>query len=293
MIGVLKLVAAFPLPAARGIGRFIGFVFGRVIRHHRDDAFLQLERSLPELSPSECKRIINSMYTLQGINTLEMIWYSMRGLKKLENTIELEGREHLEEALKRGKGALLLSAHFGNYELSAMAVSIHGYKLSPVVKTIRNKTVNEVIQQLRDHEGLTFLPSKNAYRDCLKVLRKNELVGMIIDQNMTRDEGIFIDFFGKQACSSPGLAFMAAQSKAPVVPIFIYRTPDGGFRQKLFPLIEPPADRKPETIHAATQAYNKLVEDVIRETPEEWIWMHRRWKTIPLEGDSLVVRAKD
>ena len=293
LIGILKFIAALPLPVVQGIGRFVGFVFGRVLRHHRTDAFLQLERSMPELSPKECTRIINSMYSLQGVNMLEMLWYSLRGKETIADGVKFEGLEHYEEAMARGKGVLWLSAHFNNYELIPMAASTFGCKLSTVVKRIKNETINEVVEVLRNHEGLTFLPSKNAYKDCLKALRRNESVGMIIDQNMTRDEGVFIDFFGKPACSSPGLAYMAAQSKAPILPAFIHRNPNGTFVIKVLPLIDPPTDRKPETIHAATQQYNKLVEDVIRESPEHWIWMHRRWKTVPQEGDSLVERAKD
>ena len=293
VLGVLiKFVAWLPLPVVHGLGRFIGFLFGRVARHHRVEAFAQLERSMPELSPSEVKRIINTMYRYQGVNGVEMIWYSTRGLETVDAAVEVEGMEHFEAARERGKGVLALTGHVGNYELMPMATATKGYKISAVVKRIKNEAVNEVVEALRSHDGLTFLSTKNVYKDCLKALRRNEIVGMIIDQNMTREEGVFVDFFGEPACTTPGLAYMSAQSRAPVVPAFIYRKPGGGFVLRIHPLMEPPADRSPSATHEATQRYTQAVEDAVRAAPEQWIWMHRRWKTRPTEGAEGVERFK-
>ncbi len=293
LTALIKFVSIQPLPMVRGCGRVVGFVFGDVLRHHRDDAMEALERSMPALSPRACKRIVRDMYRLQGINFMEFIWYASHGIDTVAQAVEVVGMEHVDKAMERGKGVLVLTAHVGNFELMPMASVAFGHTLSVIVKRIKNDAVNQVIENLRTHEGLTFLSTKHAYRDCLKALRRNEIVGMIIDQNMTRNEGVFVDFFGKPACTSPGLAFMAAQSQAPVVPAFIYRKPDGSYRLKVHPMLEPPADRKPETIHAATQLYTKVIEDAVREAPEQWIWMHRRWKTKQLEGLSGKMRAKD
>jgi KDO2-lipid IV(A) lauroyltransferase len=292
LTALIKFISIQPLPMVRGFGRFVGFIFGGVLRHHRDDAMQALERSMPELSPRACKRIIRDMYRLQGINFMEFFWYASRGLDTVADAVEIDGMEHVEKALERGKGVLVLTAHVGNFELMPMASVALGHKLSIIVKRIKNESVNQVIENLRTHEGLTFLSTKHAYRDCLKALRRNEIVGMIIDQNMTRNEGVFVDFFGKPACTSPGLAFMAAQSQAPVVPAFIYRKPDGSYHLQVHPPLDPPADRKPETVHAATQLYTKVIEDAVRKAPEQWIWMHRRWKTKQLDGQSGMERHK-
>ncbi|QBG46532.1 hypothetical protein EGM51_03635 [Verrucomicrobia bacterium S94] len=289
---LLWLVGILPLFMVRGLGVFIGFIFGSVIRHHRADAFQALELSIPELSAAERRKTVNTMYRLQGIHFVEFIWYSMKGLDEVNRAVEIEGREHADEAFKRGKGVIALTAHIGCFELMPMATAAQGYKLSTIVKKIKNEAVNEVIEKLRSHKGLTFLASRNAYRDCLKALRRNEAVGMIIDQNMTRQQGIFSDFFGRPACTSPGLAYMAAQSQAPVVPVFIYRKPDGTFRLKIQPMLEPPADRSDEAVFAATQQYNDIIEAAVREAPEQWIWMHRRWNTKPLEGLEIKRRQK-
>ena len=289
---LLWLVGIMPLFMVRGLGAFVGFVFGNVVRHHRGDAFAALERSIPELTAAERKKTINTMYRLQGIHFIEFIWYSMKGLQRVEQAVEIEGKEYAEEALERGKGLIALTAHIGCFELMPMATAALGYKLSTIVKKIKDEAVNDVIEKLRTHEGLTFLSTRNAYRDCLKALRRNEAVGMIIDQNMTRDQGVFVDFFGKPACTSPGLAYMAAQSQAPIVPVFIYRKPDGNFRLKIHPMIEPPPDRSSEAVLEATQHYNHVIEGAVREAPEQWIWMHRRWNTKQVEGVDTTTRQK-
>ena len=184
---LLKLISILPLPMVQGLGRFIGFVFGRLMRHHRTDAFEALERSLPDLSPSARARVINAMYRYQGINFVEMIWYSFKGLERVDQVVEVDGMENYELALERGKGVLILTAHVGNFEMVPMAAAANGLKLSVIVKRIKNDQVNEVIEKLRNHKGVTFLATKNTYRDCLKALRRNEGVGMVIDQNMTRE----------------------------------------------------------------------------------------------------------
>lgn len=289
---LIKMISIMPLPMVRGLGLVVGFVFGNIIRRHRTEALVALERSIPELSPRECKRIINTMYHLQGINFTELIWYSKKGPGALRKVVEVENEEYITEALARGKGVLALTAHFGNFELLTMSTAALGHKMTVIVKPIKTPAVDEVMTELRDHEGLTFLDRDHAYRDCLKALRRNEFVGMIIDQNMTRDSGIFVDFFGKPACTSPGLAYMSAQSKAPVLPVFIYKKSDGRFLLKVQRPIDPPEDRSPESIRDATQLYTKVIEDAVRKDPVQWIWMHLRWKTTQI-GEPVASGVED
>jgi KDO2-lipid IV(A) lauroyltransferase len=106
----------------------------------------------------------------------------------------------------------------------------------------------------------------------------------MLDQNMTRTEGVFVDFFGRPACTTPGLAYLAAQSQAPVVPIFLLRNPDHRHTFRVLPVIDPPPDRQPDTMREYTQRYTAVLEGVIREHPDQWIWIHRRWRTQPASG---------
>lgn len=210
---------------------------------------------------------------------MESIWYFMKDRSVAIAAVDVEGKENLEDALKQERGVVVLTAHFGNFDIAPLATVALGHKLTVITKDIKNQAINDIWMDARATEGLTLVPARNSIRDCLRALRRNEIVGFILDQNMKRGEGVFVDYFGHSASTTPGLAFMAAQSKAPVVPMFIYPRDQNRHVLRILPPIDPPADRKPESIVKATQAYTKVIEDVVREDPEQWIWMHRRWRT--------------
>ena len=129
------------------------------------------------------------------------------------------------------------------------------------------------------------IPARNAYRASVRALKDNGLVGFMLDQNRPAEQGVFVDFFGKPASTTAGLALMSAQTGAPVVPAFIRRTPEGRHVVEARPFLEPPSDRQPETIRAFTAACTKIIEDEIRLRPEQWLWWHKRWKSRP-EGEA-------
>ncbi len=275
------LFSRLSLPRALAVGRGLGWVYGSVIRYHRRDAFDALARAFPEWSPAGIRGIVRRVYANLGMNIAELARLPAASDETIRSLITIEGEEIAREALRRGKGALILSAHLGNWDLLCTFVPRLGYPLTIITKDIRNKALNEFWMAIRERFGLKFVPAHNSYRQCLHALKRNELVGFIFDQNMIADEGIFVDFFGRPACTSPGLAFMSAQSGAPVVPAFMVRQEGGRHVIRILPAIEPPPDRKPETIREFTQRYTRIVEDVVREHPDQWIWIHRRWRTQP------------
>jgi KDO2-lipid IV(A) lauroyltransferase len=271
-----------PLPAALTVGRGIGWFYGSVMRYHRADAREALALSLPERSPSERRRILRRMYAHLGMNAVELCRLTMTRPEDLIRQIRWEGEEHAPGVLARGKGALALSAHLGNWDLLCALSPKLGYPLTIITKEIRNRGINQWWMDVRQRFGLRFVPAHNSYRTCLAELRHNGVIGFILDQNMTYDEGLFVEFFGRPACTTPGLAYLSAHSGAPVVPVFTLREPEPGVhRVRILPPIEPPPDRKPETILAFTQRYTRIIEGMIRQYPEQWIWIHRRWRTQP------------
>lgn len=278
---ITGLMARIPLSAALAFGAFLGWIFGSVIRHHRRDAFDALRRAYPEKQERELRLIVNRMYRNLGMNLAEILRLSGGSLEEFSKRITIRNAEIGEQVFQRGNGAFILTAHLGNWDLLGMFTVKLGYKLTIISKDLKNKTVNAMWMQLREKFGVGIIPSHNAARPALKALKRNELLGFILDQNRPRDQGIFVDFFGRPACTSPGLAILAAQARAPVVPVFIHRTPDGNHVVQVLPLLEPPPDREPETIRKATQEYTKIIEDQIRQYPDQWIWLHRRWKTRP------------
>lgn len=279
------LFAALPLPAALAAGRGLGRFFGAVVPRNRSRAMENLARCLPEKSPAECRAIMWRMFANLGMNTVEMLRWLGGREAEMSGRICAENPEELERALRRGRGVAILTAHCGNWDLMALW-SAARWPLTIISKEIKNAAVNRYWMEKRAVAGVKIVPAHHSYRQCLGVLKKGGLLGFILDQNMIRREGIFVDFFGRPACTTPGLALLAAHAQAPVLPVFMVRMADGRHAVKFLSAMEPPADRKPETLAAATQQYTKIIEDVIREFPEQWIWMHRRWRTQPQPGEN-------
>jgi len=287
LLGFAKGIARLPLPKALALGRGLGWIYGSVIRYHRTDAIDALTRAFPEKTNAEIKGIVKKMYANLGMNMIELTRLAGFSAEVFtDDYIKVHNLEHVEAALARKKGALILVGHIGSWDLACTVTPRVGYPITVITKELKQKSLNDLWLEIREKFGVKFVPAHNSYRVCLKVLRKNELVGFILDQNMIDKEGVFVDFFDRPACTSPGLAYMSAQSKAPVIPIFIKRMPDGTHEARVQPFIEPPPDREPETIQEATQAYTKILEDYIRENPTEWIWLHRRWRTKPPKENS-------
>jgi KDO2-lipid IV(A) lauroyltransferase len=282
-----RLIAALPLPIALAIGRGLGWIYGSIIRYHRNDARAALERVFPDKSSREIQQIIHRMYANLGMNVIELVrLIALNPDDLLGSYIRIEGQENVDAALAQKKGAIVLTGHIGSWDLLCTITPRIGYPLTVITKKLKQDWINRIWLDIRERYGVRFLPAHNSYRQCLKVLRSNEVIGFILDQNMIDKEGIFVDFFGKPACTSPGLAFMAAQAKCPVIPAFIQRLPDGTHVLRIMPALEPPTDREPETIHQATQQYTRILEDYIREHPADWIWLHRRWRTQPVKADN-------
>lgn len=277
------MLGALPLPAALAVGRGLGTLYGSVVRYHREDAAAALARCLPDKTPAERRLILTRMYRNLGMNVVEELRLSRSGAAYLDRVVSWDGDGYAHEVLAARKGMLVLSGHIGNFELLCTMAPHFNYPTTVIVKKLKHSAINAYWQETRAQFGLKFAAAHNSLWRCLSALRKNEVVAVVLDQNMTRSEGIFVDFFGKPACTSPGLAYMSALSGAAVLPTFIIRLANGRHRVKALPPIPPPPDREPATIHEYTQRYTRVIEDIVRQYPDQWIWIHRRWKTVPLE----------
>ena len=270
---------------ADACGRSLGSLFPVIIRHQWQRACQHLAMCYPDWPADKVKATARAVFTNMGRNTVELLRWMGGSRADIEQRITSEGLEHVDRCLQEGRGALILTAHLGNWDIMGLWAAGR-YPLTIISKEMRNDGVNAFWMEKRAASGLKIVPSRNSYRACLSVLKKNGLLGFIFDQNMTRMDGIFVDFFGRPACTTPGLAMLSAHAQSPVVPVFMVRRPDGSQVVRGFKAIPPPADRSPETIKAATQAYTAVIERMVREHPDQWIWMHRRWRTQPLPGQS-------
>ena len=282
-------LARMSRPAVLRLGERLGWFYGRVVRHRRAESLERLRRALPEFSAQKAVATLDGMYRNLAINMVEILREAGGAEENIRELFSVEGEEIVTDALARGHGALILMAHYGSWELLAMYTSQRDYQLSIVAKKFKNKAVNELWNRLRQRFGVAVIYSHNAARACIRALRENKLVGFMLDQSRPRDKGVFVTFFGQPASTSPGLAVLASQTQAPVIPVFIRRRPDGGHHIRVLPLIEPPPDREPATVLRYTLLYTAILEDEIRAHPDQWIWLHRRWKVAPLPEDPVAV----
>ena len=197
--------------------------------------------------------------------------------QNISQFIEYEGFEHYQEAKRRGKGVLFATAHLGNWEFSAIAHSLLTEPMHVVVRPLDNAGVDALVEARREATGNHVIAKKDAARDILRALKRNEPVGILIDQNVAAAEGVFIDFFGVQACAGVGFAKLAAHSGAAVVPGFaLWNAKHAKYVLRFYPLVEITGD-----VEADTRRVHAVIEQVIREHPDQWLWLHRRWKTRP------------
>jgi len=191
--------------------------------------------------------------------------------------IRYEGLENFTGVLERGRGVLVATAHLGNWELSAFA---HAWMTAPmniVVRPLDNPRVDALVEKRRALSGNRVIEKREAARGILRALAANQAVGILIDQNTSLEEGVFIDFFGVKACAGSAFAKLAYRSGAAVVPGFaLWSAAENKYVLRFYPAVEITGDAT-----ADTQRIQTVLESVIREYPDQWLWIHRRWKTRP------------
>lgn len=276
-------IGALPLRIAVRAGQGLGWVAGSAVRFRRREVEQTLRTCFPEKSEDDLRMIARNMYLHLGGSTAELFWYCRRGMDTFTPRMlfTAEQAQQMDALKAQGRGILLLTAHIGNFELFGSFGALTGHPITAVVKPIKNAGVQRFWNEQRNNLGFEVLPWRTSFRECLRKLRNNEVVGMIMDQNTIRSQGIFVDFFGRPASTTRGLAILAARSGAPVLPSFMVQRANFEHEIIFNEVIEPPPDTSPETIHAYTQKYTSVIEAWVREYPEQWIWLHRRWRTQP------------
>ncbi len=278
--GLEAAFRALPTRAALGFGRGIGFLLGRVIRHRRALVLHTLARCLPERA-AEAPQIADAMYRHFGLLIAECLHFSGSRAHAFVERVDIVGREHVEAVRARGGGALVLMGHIGNWELMGLVAAAIWRPVHVVVKSLGGSGLDAYWRASRERMGLHLLPRDDAMRDCIKALRRREVVALILDQNMRRHRGIFVDFFGQPACTTPGLAYLSGVARTPVLPVYMIRAPNGRHTLHIESPVEPPPDRSEDTIRVYTQRYTAILERIIRAHPDQWTWIHKRWRTRP------------
>ncbi|MBI3637504.1 MAG: lysophospholipid acyltransferase family protein, partial [Candidatus Rokubacteria bacterium] len=200
--------------------------------------------------------------------------------------VTIDGNEHLKTVMAQHGRALLLTAHLGNWEMLTVANGLVGYPLAVVVRPLDSGLMNAVAERLRRKTGVEIIDKRDALRPVLGALRRGRLVGILLDQNTARRESVFVPFFGRPASTSRSVAVLSLRTGTPVVPVFIRREGPGRHRVTIHPPVTVPdvTDRE-AAILELTARCTAAIEAAIREVPEQWLWMHDRWRTKPIGAD--------
>jgi KDO2-lipid IV(A) lauroyltransferase len=246
----------------------------RLIAHHN------LRRAFPEKSEEEILGIVRNVYRNMGIVAAEFFDIPRLNAVNIGELVEAEGLEHCAKALAKGRGVLLFGAHFSNWELEAVAVSLFIRPLVVIYRRLDNAVLEALVLRIRSATGNTPLLKEHAMRAMLRTLKRNGMLGILIDQNVDTYEGVFVDYFRRPACTTDGLALLALHTGAPVLPGYMARRPDGRYRLVIGPEVEVVnTGNREEDVLANTQHFTKIIEETVRQYPDQWFWVHQRWKT--------------
>jgi len=247
-------------------------------------ALHNLRRAFPEKSEGEILKIARGVYRNMGLVAAE--FFDIPGLTRenIGEIVEAEGLEHCRKALEKGKGVLMFGAHFGNWELMAVAASFLIRPSTAIYRPLDSAFLEKLVLKVRTATGNTLLDKNRAMRPMLRSLQRNEIVGVMLDQNVDVYEGVFVDFFGRPACTTDGFAILALHTGAPVLSGYMARLPDGRYRFIIGPEMEviDTGDRRADIV-ANTQRFTAEIEKMVRQYPDQWFWVHQRWKTKPCQ----------
>jgi len=247
--------------------------YSKLVKEHLRMAFGSY---MPDM---QIKAVAESVFANMGMGLVE-IFNLPKIQKDFDSIISVEGIDRIDNALAKGKGAIALSAHLGAWELIAMYFAYKGYSSNIVARPIYYEKFNEWLAGIRRGMGVNVVYRTDSPLKLLRILKKGQLLGIVADQDIDSIEGVFVDFFGKKAYTPTAPVKLSHISGAPIIPIFIVRE---GKRHKIF--VDKPIyiddSSRPDWVVFYTQKWSDIVESYIRRYPQQWVWMHRRWKTVP------------
>jgi Kdo2-lipid IVA lauroyltransferase/acyltransferase len=285
----IKVLGALPRSLARATAISLAWLVYLLHVRLRRVGMRNLTLAFPEKSKRERARILRGEFTCLGRQLAEVCQFPKYTPANVSQVVVYDGFENYERAFERGKGVLFLTGHLGGWELSAFTHSLHGHWMHVVMRPMDNVYLDRLIRGYRTLHGNMTVDKDDFVRGLLAAMKKGEVVGILMDTNMTPPQGIFVDFFGTPACTASGLARIALRTDAAVVPTFTTWDPAlGKYRLRFDPAVKliRSGDDEPDIV-ANTSLFTKIIEDYVRRYPDQWLWVHRRWKTRP-EGDPSV-----
>jgi len=276
-LAVVESLARTPLPLANLLASGYAGLLDLALPRLRRTAMRNLAMALPDLDRRTHRRIADGVFRSIARLLATLTRFPWIDGSNVGHWIGDHGYEHFEQARKYGRGVLFATAHLGNWELSAFAHALMAAPMYVVVRPLDNPSIDALVERRRMLSGNRLVGKRDSARSILKALRENEAVGILVDQNASLEEGTFVDFFGVPACAGIGFAKLAAHSGAAVIPGFaLWLENERKYVLRFYPPVEITGDAERDT-----RELHRQLEAVIREYPDQWLWIHRRWKTRP------------
>lgn len=280
---LVRGLGALPRPWSRTSGIVLGALAYACTARLRRTGDRNLQIAYPASDPAWRKSVLRQVYRNLGLQLSEFCLMSRYTRESTHAFVRYEGLEHYLAARNAGRGVLVVTGHLGLWELSSFYHSLMGYPMSMVIRRLDNPLVDRLVNRIRCLHGNTVLHKDDFARGLLGAMRRGETVGILMDTNMTPPQGVFVDFFGVPACTASGLARVAMRTSAAVLPGFLTWRQDERKYVLQFgaPLTLVQTGNDGQDIITNTQVCTSAIENWIRRFPEQWLWVHRRWKTRP------------
>ncbi|MBV8114069.1 MAG: lysophospholipid acyltransferase family protein [Silvibacterium sp.] len=288
---LVKLLGVLPRSVARAVGAGIGGLAYRLLGRLRRVGLTNLEVAFPEMPGEQRERTLRGLYRNLGWLLAEFCQMPGYTSENTRSFVRYEGLGHYIAARDRGKGVLILTGHLGAWELSSYYHSLMGHPMSMVIRRLDNARVDALVTRIRCLHGNRVLHKDDFARGLLAAMRQGETVGILMDTNMTPPQGEFVPFFGRMACTASGMARVALRTGASVLPGFmLWEESERKYVLHFGKPIDPVSTGNDEQdVIENTARFTAVIESWIRRYPDQWLWVHRRWKTRP-EGDPPVYK---
>jgi KDO2-lipid IV(A) lauroyltransferase len=278
---VIAVVRRLPMSGVMTAGALLGRAFYTFDRGHRRLAIENLRAAFPLRSEPECDRITRQMFEHFGRLLMGLLKFSTLTPEQMMAHVEFDGAERVRAAHSRGRGVLLITGHFGFWEINALVHALEIAPISVLARPLDNPLLHALLEQVRGSTGNSVIYRQGAIRRVLRALAGNQAVAVLIDQHMHSADAVYVDFFNRPAATTSAPAALALKTGAPMVPVFALPLPGGRFRMVYEHPVEMPDVDDEAAIRQLTQRCTDVLEMYVRRYPELWLWMHRRWRDVP------------
>ncbi len=287
------VVRRLPRRLVLGLGRALGRLWAALDRRHLRIAEANLRAAFPEWDASRIAATARGVYRHFGAVMLDLLWMEGRSAEELLALADVEGIDEILKANDEGAGAIALSAHFGNWEFQAIASVPLAGNISEIARPLDNPLLDRRLVALRSGSGNKVIYKQRALVQALRALRDGGIVAVLIDQNVQAEYGVFVEFFGRPACTTTVAAALALKTGCAIVPVHCILQRNGRYRMVYGPrVVWQGSGRRDQDLVSLTQHLTAVIESWVRENPEQWLWLHRRWKTQPAPTGTTAAAAK-